>query len=227
MSQQAVVIPPEPAKLVIGDRQISIDEWPIARTVDERRSVEIERPDDDLLVIAPGRRSGARLVGQAAFIFLCVAVPSVAVAAFELPRWLAVALGIFFLAIFLLLIRGQLSSRRWIRFDQKDRMLTIERKVGFRRAVVVDRVEPLSSILGVQLLYTGRHSVSENQGAGDQQTTSYREFSGYELNLVLDRPDSPRLNLASLADWEWTRRAGQAIGEFLGVSVIDRLYHGE
>jgi hypothetical protein len=226
MSQQAVVIPPEPAKLVVGDRQIPIDEWPMARTIDERRSVEIERPEDDLLVIAPGRRSGARLVGQSALVFLCAAVPSVAVAAFELPRWGGVGLGIFMLAIFLLLIRGQLSSRRWIGFDRKDRTLTVERKVGFRRAVVIDRVESLSSILGVQLLYTGRHSVSENQGAGEQQITTFRQFSGYELNLLLDRPDSPRLNLASLSDWEWTRRAGQEIGVFLGVPVIDRLYHG-
>ena len=28
------------------------------------------------------------------------------------------------------------------------------------------------------------------------------------------------------ADWNWVRQTGQSIGEFLGVPVMDKLYHG-
>jgi hypothetical protein len=127
----------------------------------------------------------------------------------------------------LLLVRAHLSSLRWIRLDRKAGQLVIERRVGFRREPRVDRAYPLDSIRAVQLLFTGRHSVSEPQGAGDQQMISYREFCGYELNLILDDPTVPRLNLFSFTDWEWIRRMGQVIGEFLAVPVIDKLYHGE
>jgi hypothetical protein len=34
------------------------------------------------------------------------------------------------------------------------------------------------------------------------------------------------VNLASLSDWQWIRETGGHIAEFLGVPVIDKLYHG-
>jgi hypothetical protein len=104
--------------------------------------------------------------------------------------------------------------------------LVIERKVGFRRRPRTERTCPLKAIQAVQLLYSGRHSVTEPQGAGEQATTSYREFFGYELNLVLDDPQMPRLNLFSLSEWQWIRQTGQLIGDFLAVPVIDKLHHG-
>ncbi len=36
----------------------------------------------------------------------------------------------------------------------------------------------------------------------------------------------PRVNLASLSDWQWTRETGHRIADFLGVPAIDKLYHG-
>src|SRR5262249_27774373 len=128
--------------------------------------------------------------------------------------------------ILLLVVRDQLSALRWIRFDRDAGHLVIERRVGFRRKPRVDRMYPLESIRAIQLLFTGRHSVTEPQGAGEQQSTSYREYCGYELNLILDDAKTPRLNLFSFSDWEWIRRAGQLLGEFLAVPVIDKLYHG-
>lgn len=78
----------------------------------------------------------------------------------------------------------------------------------------------------MQLLHSGHRSVSETHGAGEQQWTSNREFDGYELNLVLDDSPEPRVNLASLSDWQWIRETGGHIAEFLRVPVIDKLYHG-
>ena len=39
----------------------------------------------------------------------------------------------------------------------------------------------------------------------------YREFDGYELNLVIDNEAAPRVNLASLSDWQWVRETGGRI----------------
>ena len=63
-------------------------------------------------------------------------------------------------------------------------------------------------------------------GAGEQQTISTREYFGYELNLILDDAEAPRMNLFSSSDWQWVRTMGQTLGEFLGVPVVDKLYHG-
>src|SRR5437667_190750 len=108
--QQPTFIPAQPPMLVVGERRIAIDEWPLARSVEERR-------------------------------------------------------------------------------------------IGFRRVPRVERTCPLNAIQAVQLLYNGRHSVTEPEGAGERQTISYREFFCYELNLVLDDPQAPRLNLFNCSDW--------------------------
>jgi hypothetical protein len=224
----ASLISARPAVLVVGDRQIPIDEWPLARSVEERRSVEAGKPNANLLVIEPKKRSGA--IGAVPIVLTLVsgALPGVIANALQVPfpLWLSMSLVLGVLVIALLLVRVHLSSLQWIRFDREAGQLVIERRVGFRREPRVDRSYPLESIRAVQLLFTGRHSVTEPQGAGDQQTVSYREFCGYELNLILDDPKVPRLNLFSFTDWEWIRRTGQAIGEFLAVPVIDKLYHG-
>jgi hypothetical protein len=124
------------------------------------------------------------------------------------------------------MVRGRLRTLRRVRFDRPAGRLVIERRMGFRPEFQEDRSYPLASILAVQLLYNGSHSVTEPEGAGERQTVSYRAFYGYELNLVLDDPKGPRLNLSSVSDWQWVRQAGQAIGDFLLVPVLDRLYHG-
>ncbi len=135
-------------------------------------------------------------------------------------------MGLGALAGLLLLVRAELAGLRWVRFDPPAGRLGIGRRAGFRREARVAQTYPLESIRAVQLLFTGRHSVTEPQGAGDQQTTSYRQFFGYELNLVLDDPETPRVNLFSVADGPWVRQTGRSIGEFLGVPVMDRLHHG-
>jgi hypothetical protein len=104
--------------------------------------------------------------------------------------------------------------------------LIFERRVGFRNQRRIECTYPLETVRAVQLLHSGHQSVSETQGAGEQKYTSYREFDGYELNLVLENGSVPRLNLASLSDWQWIRETGGQIASFLGVPVIDKLYHG-
>jgi hypothetical protein len=227
MPERAVVIPARPAMLVVGDRQVPIDEWPLARSAEERRAVEFERTEDDQLVIAPRRRAGAGLVAKTLFVIAAGALPGVIAMAMQVPPWLAVPVSGAMMVVVILFLRASLARLRQYRFDRRQGRLIIERRAGFRPEWRVEREEPLASILAVQLLFNGHHTVAEPQGAGEQQTTSYRDFDGYELNLVLDGPPPGRLHLLALADWEWIRRAGREVGDFLGVPVIDGLYHGD
>ena len=85
-----------------------------------------------------------------------------------------------------MLVRNDLASLRWITFDRRAKQLIFERRVGFRNQRRIECTYPLETIRAVQLLHSGHRSVSETQGAGEQQWISHREFDGYELNLVFD-----------------------------------------
>jgi hypothetical protein len=212
--------------LVIGDERLVIDEWPLARSVEERRSVEVLRPSEDLLLIEPKKQTARGIVARYLAAVAGGVVPTAIGYAAEWPWWQSGLLGVVIASLLVLTIGGALSNMRRVRFDRQADQFTIERKVGFGRKWRVECSHAIGAILAVQLLHNGRHSITEPQGAGDQQTTSYRQFDGYELNVILDGLQRPRLNLVSTADWEWIRRTGQSIGEMLGVPVIDKLYHG-
>ena len=223
-NQCVALIPAQPTVVVAGHRRIPVEDWPLAGRVAERRTHEVVRSDESL-VIAPKQRSAA--VQLLAMMFLgASAVPVLVASLFDLPVWMAAIVSIVFFLMLLLLVRGDLASRKWMTFDRRANRFLLEKRVGFRNQRLVERTFPLDSIKAVQLLHSGRHSVSEPQGAGDQQWISNREFHGYELNLVVDEKDAARVNLASLSDWQWIRDTGGQIAEFLGVPVIDKLYHG-
>jgi hypothetical protein len=153
-------------------------------------------------------------------------LPGVVCVDLEAGWALAALLSLGAFGLLALVVRSQLRAQRIVRLDRRAGELVIERRTGFRREFAREVVYPLTSVLAVQLLFNGRHSVTEPEGAGERQTTSHREFCGYELNLVLDEPKEPRRNLFSVADWAWLRQTGAAIGVFLAVPVIDNLYHG-
>jgi hypothetical protein len=224
--QPVTLVSAQPTTLLVGDRKISIDDWPLARTVNENRPVQVAL-SNDRLVIEPKARSGAGQIVGVAFMFLsAVAFPSLVVSLVGLPVWLAVLISVGVIGVLVLLVRTGFASMRWITFDRRARQLVFERRVGFRNQRRIECTYPLDTVRAVQLLHSGRHSVSESQGAGEQQAMSYREFDSYELNLVLDDSAVRRLNLASLSDWQWIRETGGRIAEFLGVPLIDELYHG-
>ena len=155
-----------PAVLLVGDHRIAMDEWPLTRAVEERGSLEIQRPNADLLTIEPKARSGA--VGAISLLLVVLGglLPAIMSAVVEGPWWIPFVSSLVALALLLLLVRDRLSHLRWIRLDRKAGQLVIERRVGFRRKSRVDCLRPLESIRAVQLLFTGRHSVTEPQGAG-------------------------------------------------------------
>jgi hypothetical protein len=225
-NQPVTLIPAQRATLLVGERQIPVDDWPLAHIVNEKRSVDVVG-SDDLLVIEPKRRSVAgRIVVVAVLVLSASAFPSLVVALCGLPIWMALPIIVATLALIGMLVRNDLASMKWITFDRRAGQLIFERRVGFRNLRHVECTYPLETIRAVQLLHNGRRSVSETVGAGEQQWISHREFDGYELNLVIDDRAVPRVNLASLSDWQWIRETGNRIADFVGVPVVDKLYHG-
>jgi hypothetical protein len=157
-------IPAQPATLVVGERRIPVEEWPLASSIEEHRSVELTRPQDDVLVIEPKKRATSGMIAKSAFVFLGGflggALPSVIAAACEVPWWLAILIGVgvasLLILVILLLIRSQLSLQRSMRFDRAAGQLLIERRVGFGQERRVERTYPLRAIQAIQLLYNGR-----------------------------------------------------------------------
>jgi hypothetical protein len=220
------LIPAQPTVLVVGERQIPVAEWPLASFVEERRSVELTRPRDDVLVIEPKKRAAWGLIARYVFVFLGGVLPSAIAVACEVRWWVAILIGVAATLPLILLVHSQLSRQRWIRFDRKAGQLVIERRARFGRGRRIEHAYPLRAIQAIQLLYNGRHSITEPQGPGERQLLDHREFFGYELNLVLDDPRVQRLNLLSLSDWRWLRETGEYLAAFLKIPMINKLHHG-
>jgi hypothetical protein len=201
----------------------------------DRRSVELKQVDADCLVLEPKKWAAFRHVplilagavgGMAALVYLLL----------EELRGNADLAGVLILVIGLvavsaLLLLGFLAPRgfhRWVRFDRRTGLMTISRRrLGFRQSLQVVRSRPLTDIVCVQLLHAG--SRSENSEIGEPGTPGsviHQSFRSYQLNLVVDDPDEPRLNLSSHADAQWMRDAGRRLADFLRVPLVDQLREG-
>ncbi len=220
-----MLIPDQPAQIVVGGKRVPVDGWSLAGYAQENNYDRVVRENQNL-TIGPRSRFRASLMFGALFPVFGAMLGLVLVIYTTLPEWLAGVTSLGVLGLFIWYIRSTISSSRWIRFDRVLNQLVIEKRIGFRGRLRVEQTYPLASIVAVQLLHNGRHSVTVTQGAEDQQTTHFREFYAYELNLVLDQESERRINLWSVSDWKWILATGQAIGEFLQVPVIDKLYHG-
>jgi hypothetical protein len=227
MSEQAAckptLTPAQPASLIVGDRRIQVDEWPLARSAHEHPSVTLVRSNDEL-AITPRRLAWLkRLIHP--LVILAVITSLVAAISADVPLWIiALIVG----AMLLLMALGERTSDTWIRFNRESQQLVVERRIGFRDKRRVERAYTLPTILAVQLLYNGHNIVIESHGDGSDpgSYSSRRAFHGYELNLILNDESTPRLNLLCMSDWKLIRDMGRQIGEFLDVLVIDKLYHG-
>jgi hypothetical protein len=71
---------------------------------------------------------------------------------------------------------------------------------------------PLSDILAVQFIRGELHSAV---------VASEHPYQTYQLNLVLDDPDEPRINLCDNTDVAWQFETGQEIAHFLARPFID------
>jgi hypothetical protein len=79
---------------------------------------------------------------------------------------------------------------------------------------------PLTDIVAVQLL---SEVVPEPPPPDDEKPPKATATTRYQMNLVLDDPDMPRLNLADHGERAWTRQAGKRLADFLAVPLIDQI----
>jgi hypothetical protein len=200
----------------------------------DRRSVELKAVDADCLVLEPRKWSAALhmplvvagVLGPVAGLVILLAGGGGNAG----PVGVAIlVIGLLLLSALLLVgVLAPRGFRRWVRFDRRTGLLTISRRpLGFRRSLQVVASRPLTDIAAVQLLHAGWKS--ENVEVGEPGTPGsvvHRGYHSYQLNLVLNDPAEPRLNLCSHADRTWMRDAGQRLAEFLGVPLVDQIPPG-
>jgi hypothetical protein len=230
-----VIIPAQPTQLRLGDRTLSIPSQPMCQESRKRRDVQLVNDDPERMVLARSKRSqwarrfvAALLVTLSAALIACpwiIAVPALMDGAW----WIGlpcILMSLFFLSVFVFFAIRHLFSAwpRRFHFDRRANQLTIDRPFGVRGEYRTEATDSLSAIVAVQLLYSGYHHISHSF---DQGPTTHEQFYTYEMNLLFDHTEQSRLHLTTHSDWQWMRQAGQKLASFLGVPVVDQLYHGD
>ena len=229
------VIAAQPARLLVGDREVAVPSQPLAQASNSRRAVELLTDNPDLCVVAPLPTSLFRNVGT---VFLAALMAGAG-------GWIVV-LGLSFISSFRLggmmvgivalvcglipvglgclfvhsIFRGE-SPRRF-HFDRGSGKLLIDSRRGLSRNHNIVLSRALSDVLAVQLLYTGYHSISHRSDSG---TFSTEDYYAYEMNLIVDDAAQPRLHVCGHADRKWMKDAGHKLAEFLHVPVVDQLFY--
>jgi len=224
------VVPP--ATVLSGARSIAIDNRPLPASNpwdDGRRSVELEEVDADCWVLKPKKGAG---FGRALLIVLASAGPIAGVALMlheeiiEKAHWgLLLILVIGLLLLFAALLFGLSAPRgfdRWVRFDRRSGLMTVSRRpFGLWRPLQVIRSRPLTNLVCVQLLDDGVHDQMLEIGeTGTPGSVIHRNWHSYQLNLVLDDANEPRVNVTTHSDEQWMREAGRCLAEFLNVPLV-------
>ena len=227
------VIPPEPARLRIGDREIPVPPHPMSRDSRKRRHIEFVVTGPDLCVLDP---LPASLWGMSALAsVLCAGAGSVGFFAVTLLKdggWAGIIFGVglsavsvALLAVLYLVIKGIFRGKGPLRysFDRAGGTLLIDCRHGLGKEYHVEATYNSSDINGIQLLYSGYHHISHSS---DQCQTN-EQFFTYEMNFLLADPEHSRLHVCTHSDWKWMRDVGHKLSDFLRVPVVDQLHHGD
>jgi hypothetical protein len=192
-------------KIKAGSKNVPVETTPLSVGGANFRDKTLQQLDERRLSIKPS--VATRVMGIA---FLIVGLVPSAFSVYRLLRdrhqteyWVLLGFGmIFFTAGLLVLV----LSRRFD-FDLD------EGQMAFRR-FWPRRTRPLAQILAVQVIHGGWHT-AKTKGGG--QIT----YCTYQLNLVLDDPQQPRMNLSNHSDWDWTWQSGNTLAEFLEIPFLD------
>ena len=212
--------------VTVDSRPVEVDITPLPYTESATfRTKRIVRRGDRRLTLRPSR--GVRLFG---FFLLLSAVACLAVAlalAFlpadpsgSSPAWvrplfrlISSALAPYaWTGILVFGVCGLLAllGTRSICFDRGLSQVYYAPKVMAGR-----KRRPLSDILAVQIIPGEMHGST---------VTELGAYQTYQLNLVLDDPKEPRLNLCDATDLAWLWETGQQIAEFLGRPFVDLVF---
>lgn len=231
------VITAQPARLLVGDREIAVPSQPLAQASHNQRAVELLTDNPDFFVLAPLPTSR----------FINVGTCFLAALMLGLGGWIVV-LGLSFISILqlggmimgiVLLASGLIpvgfgclivhsilrDEGPWrFHFDHGSGKLLIDCRRGLSKQHRIVSSRALTDVLAVQLLYGGYHRISHTSDSG---TSSNEQYYAYEMNLIVDDAEQPRLHLCGHADWQWMRDVGNTLSDFLHVPVVDQLHHGD
>lgn len=231
------VVTAQPARLLVGDREVTVVAHPLSQVSESRRSVELDTDNPDCYVVSPVPDSQIKNVVE-----WCVAAGMLGVGGW-IVVWAVrlisdlqlsgIMIGIGLLICGLIpvgfgclfvhsLVCGQRASQ--FHFDRGSKRLLIGCRRGSGKQFQIKSSRDLTDVLAVQLLYGGYHRVSHTS---DNGPTTNEQYYAYEMNLIVDDAEQPRMHVCSHADWEWTRDVGNTIAAFLQVPVVDQLRHGD
>ena len=201
--------------LQIGDRTLVVEATPLARSPQTRLGTVVSQSRPNALQleqpISPLWRALVTLV------LLLVALP----AGLILVMGLLVvghngyfnsserdALGLVAMCVcfcFFTVVFAALFGRRpQVRF-------TREQQLRISRICIPPGPSVTGRIVGVQLLF----------GRADEDLKADRP--SFQINLILDNPQRPRVGFITYRDAEWTRAAGRKLADHLGVPLVDQL----
>jgi hypothetical protein len=226
---RTVVVPSQPARLQIGDREILVPTEAMSHESRNRRQVELllDSPDCFILSPLPGPRWIGWLLGLLLVTVVCFLWVLGGKAIANGGWWGIALLGISvpFVALLFLMGRNTIYGKGPPRFqfDRGQGRLTVDHRLGLSKNYQTGSIRPLNEIAAIQLLYSGYHAIVHTSDSGP--STSER-FHTYEMNLLLEDSQQSRLHLCTHGDWQWMREAGQKLAEFLGAPIVDQLHHG-
>jgi len=229
------VIAAQPARLFVGAREVAVPSRPLAGASNSPRAVELLADNSDFFVLAPLPTSRFKNVGIW-FLAALMLGPGGWVVVLGLPFISSLQLGGMIVGIVVLacglvpvgvgclfvdsILRGE-GPRRF-HFDRGSGKLLIDSRRGLRTDHRIVSSRALTDVLAVQLHYGGCHSISHTSDSGRCSTEYYY---AYEMNLIDDDAEQPRLHLCGHADWLWMRGVGRKLAEFLHMPVVDQLCH--
>jgi hypothetical protein len=110
---------------------------------------------------------------------------------------------------------GILFGARSVRFDRGAGRITFG-------PVWARQGRPLSDIVAVQLV-SDIVSVPITPIRGSEEPPKSFSMNRFQINLVFDDGNTPRINVTELEDPAWTRQTGKQLADFLGVPLVDQI----
>jgi hypothetical protein len=184
---------------------LPVDTAPLPKSAASFRDKTLKQLSARRLIIKPSL--GMRIFAAA---FLAVGAVPLGIAVYRLSRnpnqteyWVLGAFGLVFFTAGLLAF---ILPRRFDFDLDREEMRVLRLWFGSHR--------PLSQISGIQVIHGGWHTQKTRTGAE-------RTYCSYQLNLILNDPDKPRMNLTNHPDWDSTWQAGRALADFLQLPFLD------
>lgn len=197
-----------------------------------RREVRLDILSDDILCLEPvpsrppwiSRLTYATFLGCLVFMIYC-GVQGVLLGISQKKND-SIIMWACFAGIPLLILVGALiyplfkAGEPLFRFERETRLMTVQRCYGLSKNPRLLATFSLDDVVALQLLF--RYYKAHQAGV----TMDQFKTQSYEMNLVFRNVHPPRVNLAVHSDWRWMRQAGNRLGEFLDLQVVDQLCQG-